>query len=53
MYTFMQHLLGDHFYHIKPYLPRFKPQGLISFMVHNHPGSNQDYKSIESIKLDG
>ena len=32
--------------------PRYKPQGLISFMVHNHPGSNRDYK-IESINLDG
>ena len=39
--------------------PRFKPRGLINFMVHNHQGfkskegSNQDYKSTESINLDG
>ena len=32
--------------------PQFKPRGLIDSMVHNHPGSNRDYKSIESINLD-
>ena len=31
---------------------RFEPQGLINFMVHNHTGSNRDYKSIRSINLD-
>ena len=28
--------------------PRFKPQGLINFMVHNHLGSSQEMGEIET-----
>ena len=31
--------------------PRFKPWGLINFMVHNHPGSNQERGQIETTNL--
>ena len=31
--------------------PPFKPSGLINFMVHNHQGLNQNYKSIKSIDI--
>ena len=31
--------------------PRFKPRGLINFMVHNHPGSNRERGQIETINL--
>ena len=31
--------------------PQFKPWGLINFMVHNHPGSNQERGQIETINL--
>ena len=30
---------------------RFKPQGLINFMVHNHLGLNQERGQIETINL--
>ena len=29
--------------------PLVKPQGLINFMVHNHPGSNRERVEIEII----
>ena len=31
--------------------PQLKPWGLINFMVHNHPGSNQKRGEIETIDL--
>ena len=29
--------------------PRVEPQGLINFMVQNHPGSNQERVEIETL----
>ena len=31
--------------------PRFKPWGLINFIVHNHPGSNRERVEIETVDL--
>ena len=32
---------------------QFQPQGLIDFMVHNHPGSNQDLERLKLFNVDG